>query len=81
MRPAMCRGPVWRTVAHAVLVLSLVFNLRMNINLNQPKEGTHMANTINKSKLSTQHNVRSKNASAVKTTGTNCMGARARRSA
>jgi hypothetical protein len=77
----MCRRPVWRIVAHAVLVLSLVFNVRMNINLNQPKEGTHMANTINKSKLSTKLNARSKTASAAKATGTNCMGARVRRSA
>jgi hypothetical protein len=79
--PAMRRRSAWRTVARAVLVLSLVLNVRMDINLNQPKEGTHMAHTIKKSNLSKQHNVASKNANATKTTGTNCMGARVRRSA
>jgi len=77
----VCRGSAWRVVAHAVLVLSLVFNLRMNINLNQPKEGTHMAQTIKKSELSKSRNARSKKAIATKTTGTNCMGARTHRSA
>ena len=79
----MCRGSAWRVVAHAVLVLSLVFNLRMNINLNQPKEGTHMAKTIKQSVLSKKYNARRKyNRNVTKPTATtNCMGASARRPA
>lgn len=76
----MRRVPAWRAVAHAVLVLSLVFNVGISINLNQPKEGTHMAQTIGKSALSKNRNARRKNAIATKTTGTNCMGVRSRRS-
>jgi hypothetical protein len=72
------RVPIWRAVAHAVLVLSLVFNVGINISLNQPKEGTHMENTIKKSALSGKRNAGSTKR-AEKTTGTNCMGVRSRR--
>ncbi|MGA8313700.1 MAG: hypothetical protein WB755_26990 [Terriglobales bacterium] len=39
-----------------------------------------MANTIKKSHLSKEHDASSKNASVAKVTGTDCMGARVRRS-
>lgn len=83
MKPAQCWCPAWRVVAHVVLVLSLVFNLRVNINLNQPKEGTHMAKTIKQSVLSKKYKARRKsNRHVAKPTATtNCVGAGARRSA
>ena len=73
------RLPAWRAVAHVVLVLSLVINVGINISLYQPKEGKHMENTIKKSALSSKHHA-SSTKKAEKTTGTNCMGVRSRRS-
>jgi hypothetical protein len=83
LKPAKCWCPAWRAVAHVVLVLSLVFNVGININLNQPKEGTHMAKTIKQSVLSKKSKARSKKHRNVAkpTATTNCMAASARRSA
>ena len=83
MKPAKCWCPAWRAVAHVVLVLSLVFNIGININLDQPNGGAHMAKTIKKSTLSEKHNARRKaNRNVAKPTATtNCMGARVRPSA
>ena len=78
MSPAN-RVPTWRTVAHVILVLTLVFNLRLNINLNQTKEGRHMAHTI-KSQLHTHCSQQDKAVDTKKRAETDCMGARARRS-
>lgn len=82
MRPAKSWVSGWRTVAHVILVLSLVINVGININLDQPMEGTYMAKTINQSARSQKHNARRKNTNVAKVAATtNCMGARARRSA
>lgn len=83
MKPAKCWCPAWRAVAHVVLVLSLVFNVGININLDQPNGGAHMAKTIKQSVLSKKYKARRKNNRNVAepTATTNCMGARARQSA
>ena len=78
LKPAKCWSPAWRTVAHVVLVLSLVFNIGININLDQPNGGAqHMAQTMRKSTLSKKYNARSKEHRNVAkpTATTNCMGA------
>lgn len=82
MKPAKCWSPAWRVVAHVVLVVSLAFNVPININVNQPEGGAHMAKTMEKSTLSKKYNVRGKKNRNVKPTATtNCMAAAVRPSA
>jgi hypothetical protein len=70
----------WRAVGHVILVLSLVLNVKTNINLeiNQHKEGITMANTMKKSYPSAKRKANHKKVAAP---ATNCMEVRVRRSA
>jgi hypothetical protein len=79
----MSRVSGWRVVAHVILVLSLLFNLRMNVNINldQLTEGKHMDKIIKQSMLLNNRNASQKTEKLTKATVTNCMGARTRRSA
>lgn len=70
------RVPTWRAVAHVILVLSLVFNLTLNVNVNQKKEGTHMAKD---NCISQQSNSRLHLHNTDKKAGTSCVGVRSRR--
>jgi hypothetical protein len=67
-----CRVPTLRLVTHCILVLSLAFNLGININLNHPKEGLHMVKTTNSAKVA--GGVKNK------TAGLGCVGKRSRKS-